>query len=110
MDATYGPDELHALTVTAALRTRPQRTASDLSRVVDGKDIQRSLDLWHRLGHVRWQMKDLGPCVGSARAMTTAPSYRRFHEAFRAGRPRAPGRPANLQYPSAESVGVVTRG
>jgi hypothetical protein len=78
MDATYGPDKLHALTVTAALRTRPQRTASDLSRVVDGKDIQRSLDLWHRLGHVRWQMKDLGPCVGSARAMTTAPSYRRF--------------------------------
>jgi hypothetical protein len=77
MDATYGPDKLHALIVTAALRTRPQRTASDLSRVVDGNDIQRSLDLWHRLGHVRWQMKDLGPCFGSARAMTTAPSDRR---------------------------------
>ena len=51
MDATDGPDELHALTVTAALRTRPQRSAADLSRVVDGEDIQRSLDLWYRLGY-----------------------------------------------------------
>ncbi len=61
-----------------ALRTRPQRTAGALYRVVDGKDMQRSLDLWYRLGYVPWQLKDMDPSVGSARAMTTASSYRRF--------------------------------
>jgi hypothetical protein len=96
MDATNAPDELHAPTVTNAVRTRPQRSSADLSRVVDGEDIQRSLDLWYRLGYVPGQLKDLGPCVGSARATATVPSCRRSPRGAACRAAACAGSPANL--------------